>query len=167
MDLSRAAYDDEIWRLLQKPLSPDDTFNFHCTGCGECCKHREDITLTPFDLVRIAKYLDIRVEEVFTKYCVFHVGKTSNMPVVSLKMQGLEKICPFLEERKCKIHNAKPTVCTLYPLGRVGGGTRKILYILQDVKCGSKDKVHTVREWLADIGATPRLHPKINRAPSH
>ena len=24
-----------------------------------------------------------------------------------------------------------------------------------------------VQEWLADIGATPRLHPKINRAPSH
>ena len=24
-----------------------------------------------------------------------------------------------------------------------------------------------VQEWLADIGATPRLHPKINRAPGH
>lgn len=31
-------------------LGPDDTFTFHCTQCGKCCIHREDILLSPKDL---------------------------------------------------------------------------------------------------------------------
>lgn len=36
-------------------LDPDDTFTFHCTQCGKCCIHREDILLSPKDLFNIAK----------------------------------------------------------------------------------------------------------------
>lgn len=36
-------------------LGPDDTFTFHCTQCGKCCIHREDILLSPKDLFNIAK----------------------------------------------------------------------------------------------------------------
>ncbi len=33
----------------------NDTFTFHCTQCGKCCIHQEDILLSPKDLFNIAK----------------------------------------------------------------------------------------------------------------
>lgn len=33
----------------------NDTFTFHCTQCGKCCIHQEDILLSPNDLFNIAK----------------------------------------------------------------------------------------------------------------
>lgn len=140
-------------KLLQHPLGIDDTFRFRCTECGKCCKQREDILLTPYDLNRIARYLDIEVGKVIQDYCVWYVGKSSRLPVVAMDMQGSEQKCPFLERRKCKIHVAKPTVCALFPLGRVGtSADDSIRYILQPVDCGTKEDEHTVREWLAGYG---------------
>ena len=57
-------------KLLQHPLSIDDTFHFHCTECGECCKQREDILLTPYDLNRIGRYQNIEVGQIIQDYCV-------------------------------------------------------------------------------------------------
>ena len=140
-------------KLLQHPLGSDDTFRFHCTECGKCCKQREDILLTPYDLNRIARYLNIEVGQVIQEYCVWYVGKSSRLPVVAMDMQGAEQKCPFLERRKCKIHAAKPTVCALFPLGRVGTSTNySIRYILQPVHCGTDEDEHTIREWLAGYG---------------
>ena len=140
-------------KLLQHPLGSDDTFRFHCTECGKCCKQREDILLTPYDLNRIARYLNIEVGQVIQEYCVWYVGKSSRLPVVAMNMQGAEQKCPFLECRKCKIHAAKPTVCALFPLGRVGTSKDySIRYILQPVHCGTDEDEQTVREWLAGYG---------------
>lgn len=33
----------------------NDTFTFHCTQCGKCCIHQEDILLSPKALFNIAK----------------------------------------------------------------------------------------------------------------
>ena len=139
-------------KLLEHPLSTDDTFRFHCTECGKCCKQRADILLTPYDLNRIARYLGVEISQVIGEYCVWYVGKSSKLPVVVMNMQGPEQKCPFLERRKCKIHAAKPTVCALFPLGRVGTDKDySIRYILQPVNCGTKEEEHTVREWLEEF----------------
>ena len=101
-------------KLLQHPLGIDDTFRFRCTECGKCCKQREDILLTPYDLNRIARYLDIEVGKVIQDYCVWYVGKSSRLPVVAMDMRGSEQKCPFLERRKCKIHAACGRFHTLH-----------------------------------------------------
>ena len=48
-------------------LGPDDTFTFHCTQCGKCCIHREDILLSPKDLFNIAKKFQITLKCFFKK----------------------------------------------------------------------------------------------------
>ena len=35
-------------------LARDAHFSFACNGCGDCCRGREDIVLSGFDLWRIA-----------------------------------------------------------------------------------------------------------------
>ena len=140
-------------KLLEHPLSRDDTFRFKCLACGKCCKHREDILLSPYDLFRIAKYLGIEVVKVIQEYCVYFIGTSSKLPVIVLNMQGAERKCPFLEKGKCRIHSAKPSVCGMYPLGRIGTNEDySFKYILQDVRCGTRDEEHTVREWLGEFG---------------
>ena len=34
-------------QLGYEEIGLDDTFTFHCTQCGKCCIHREDILLSP------------------------------------------------------------------------------------------------------------------------
>ena len=139
----------------------DDSFRFHCTGCGKCCINREDILLNPFDIYRISKDLGRTPSEVFKAYCEAFPGRTSHMMIVRLVPRGTNKACPFLRNKICAVHKVKPAVCALYPLGRtVSNGANgenviangSIQYLLQDFDCGSLSETHTVREWLSDFG---------------
>lgn len=40
-------------QLGYEEIGLDDIFVFHCTQCGKCCIHREDILLSPKDLFHI------------------------------------------------------------------------------------------------------------------
>ncbi len=138
----------------------DDSFRFHCTMCGKCCRNREDIILNPFDVYRMAKDLKMHPAEMFTAYCDTFLGHTSRMVIVRLKPQGPDMHCPLLKGNRCAVHKAKPTVCALFPLGRTLSTKlnepanlkdREVQYILQDPGCGNKSETHTVREWLNDF----------------
>lgn len=144
-----------------KQLGLDEPFHFHCTICGKCCINREDILLTPKDLYNLARELHQTPEAVFDQYCECYVGADSRLPVVRLKPQGSVRLCPLLKDRKCSVHNAKPTVCALFPIGR-GMDVEKdrinevttadIRYFFTNPDCGDKSETHTVRDWLGAFG---------------
>lgn len=150
----------------QMTVSLDDTFQFHCTQCGKCCIHREDILLSPYDLYKIARELRMEPIEVCKRYCETYIGNHSRMPIVRLMPQGAVQRCPFLKNQKCSIHKAKPAVCAMFPVGRYisvsadnygkeGMANCQTQYLLQPIKCGDKSDTHTIRSWLAgfDISA--------------
>ena len=99
-------------------IGVDDKFRFSCKQCGKCCTDREDILLSPFDLFRAAKKLDMTPDEFVNEYCDSYVGDTSKMIIVRLMPRGSIKRCPLLRDRKCSIHDAKPMVCAMFPIGR-------------------------------------------------
>ena len=76
-------------------IGPDEPFQFHCTQCGQCCIHREDILLNPQDLFRIAKHLEQTIQDVVEHFCELYVGQDSRMPIVRLSPEGPTKRCPF------------------------------------------------------------------------
>lgn len=142
-------------------IGPDEPFKFHCTMCGKCCINREDILLNPRDMYNLAKELNMTPHEVMNTYCETYIGGDSRMPVVRLKPRGEIKRCPLLKDRKCSVHNAKPTVCALFPLGRgiasENGSinlltAKDIRFFLTDPGCGDDSEAHTVREWLGEFG---------------
>ena len=143
-----------------KRLGPDDTFRFHCTQCGKCCRNREDILLNPRDLFRIAVHLKLTPKEVFDQYCEAYICQNSRIPIVRLKPQGPNLLCPLLKNRKCEVHEAKPSVCAMFPLGRMlevpkdssDVTNAKIQYLFSDPHCGDASEEHTVRQWLEDFG---------------
>jgi Fe-S-cluster containining protein len=143
----------------------DDTFRFHCTQCGECCTHRDDIMLNPMDVFRMAKELKMEPYEFIVRYCTWYIGYNSRVPIVCLKPVGPSMRCPMLKDNKCAVHSVKPAVCALFPLGRyikfdpgnygkdaVQKG--KVKYLLQPIMCGDTSETHTVREWLSSFDVT-------------
>lgn len=145
-----------------RTLGLDDTFQFKCRACGKCCKNREDIILTTRDLYNIAKSLGRTTQYVIDRYCDVYIGDSSHIPLVRLQPSGPERACPLLRDRRCVVHNAKPSVCALFPLGRLSetpmdDGTEKPhftrpAYFLQPVDCGTREETHTVRDWLEQCG---------------
>ena len=135
-----------IEELMKHPIGKDQEFHFHCDQCGECCKNRVDILLSPFDLCRMAKALNKPLPDVLQEYGNLYLGNTSKMPLVSLKMREDNGKCPFLmDDNRCKIHSNKPTVCALYPLGRGASREEKKLRFF------ISSSLQLVEEWMKFI----------------
>jgi len=144
--------------LDQMRVGLDGTFLFECRGCGKCCKNREDILLNPRDLFRIAQHLYLKPEEVVERYCEKYAGESSRLPLVRLYPRGEERACPFLLNRRCRVHQAKPSVCALFPLGRYmkaskadPGAPPEIGYFVWPATCGRPVQT-TVRSYLESFG---------------
>lgn len=141
----------------------DETFNFHCTMCGNCCINREDILLSPKDIYNVSKELGTSTDNFFEKYCEVYIGNNSRIPIVRLKPHGSDNRCPLLKKAKCRVHHAKPTVCAMYPVGRCimadnpkeglkDIDNNMVQYIFNNPECGDDSETHTVREWLESFG---------------
>ncbi len=144
-------------------IGVDEPFKFNCTMCGKCCVGREDILLNAQDVFRLSKELDIHPKDFIKKYCEVYIGNDSKMVIVRLLPVGPYKICPLLQGHRCIVHNVKPTVCAMFPIGRsiqLSPEEAKepqitldrVQYIKIDPKCGDNKKTHTVREWLEQFG---------------
>ena len=100
-------------------LARDAHFSFACNGCGDCCRGREDIVLSGFDLWRIAARLRLPPQIVARGYCRASIGTVSHLPVLRLApVKENRNNCPFLTGDHCAIHDAEPLVCALYPLAQ-------------------------------------------------
>ena len=134
-------------------LSLDDSFEFRCKACGKCCKHREDILLTPYDLFRIASYLGRTPQEIVERYCEVYEGGQSHFPVVRVLPVYPDNSCPFLRNRKCSVHAQKPVVCRVYPLARITKSDGSLGYLYNGASCKHEPQRITVREWLGDVAS--------------
>ncbi len=148
--------DDKLEELEKMKIDLDTTFKFSCNQCGKCCINRDDILLTPLDVYCLSKELKMKPADMIKEYADVYIGKDSDLPIVCLRPRGSIKRCRFLKDRKCSVHNAKPVVCALFPIGRLfeAGANGKIdcmnaeiQYIFTNPNCGTGE-THTVREWL-------------------
>ena len=120
-------------------LGREAQFCFACAGCGDCCRGREDIVLSGFDLWRIAARLRLPPQIVARGYCRASIGQVSHLPVLRLApVKENRNNCPFLTENHCAIHDAEPLVCALYPLAQEIDKEGNISYFLQLTDCGGR-----------------------------
>lgn len=138
-------------------LGIHSSFRFRCTMCGKCCINREDILLNAKDIYHLAKILHTTCDQIVQKYGDVYLGKNSRVPIVRLRPVGSDHRCPFLQDNKCTVHELKPTVCALFPLGRaISFEDHKPDEITQDMvqfffcdpNCGDNNQKHTVLEWM-------------------
>ena len=82
-------------------------FSYVCNGCGLCC-HDKVITLSPYDLIRIARAAAISTTAAVARYTMRRGSILRFLP---------DGRCAALDGLRCTIHPGRPLACRLYPLG--------------------------------------------------
>ena len=99
-------------------LERDAHFSFACDGCGDCCRGREDIVLSGFDLWRIAARLRLPPQIVARGYCRASIGTVSHLPVLRLApVKENRNNCPFLTERPLRHPRCRTAGVCAVPAG--------------------------------------------------
>jgi len=82
-------------------------FSYRCNQCGRCC-HDKVITLSPYDVLRIARATALSTGDVVRHYTI---RRGSILRFLS------EGTCAALDGTQCTLHQGRPLACRLYPLG--------------------------------------------------
>ncbi len=118
-----------------------------CNGCSDCCKDvGELVVLTPFDIYEMVNYLGKDFDELIGERIELRENNKIWLPYLKMKEN---KDCRFLnEEGRCIIHSKRPSICRLFPLGRMYKDD-DVKYFLQVENCPKENlKDVKVSEWI-------------------
>jgi len=143
------------------PLGPNDKFRFGChqkVPCfNQCCRDLNQ-ALTPYDVLRLKTRLNLTARAFLDRYAVVYFGPATGLPVVSLRFSAdREKVCSFVTPQGCRVYDARPSSCRIYPLARalqrsrIDGRTTEHFALLQEPHCRGFEQAdqQTVRQWVA------------------
>ncbi len=109
--------EQEIIKNGYKPVKPEDTFSYKCVRCGRCCRDvKNAIMLESLDLFRLARFLEVPVENVALEYTSTAFISWWH-PILLLNTTAHRDTCVFLTAKGCSVHGANPRACRTYPLG--------------------------------------------------
>ena len=111
--------------LPKSPVTPvrlelDDTFEFSChkdISCFNKCCQSIDITLTPYDVLRLKNHLGLKSFEFLHQYTVPFELDGHGMPGLKLKTRDETTACQFVTDKGCSVYGDRPTACRYYALG--------------------------------------------------
>ncbi|WP_457576501.1 YkgJ family cysteine cluster protein [Desulfomarina sp.] len=159
-----------------KKLSLDSSLKFRChpgVKCFTACCGGIKIVLTPYDILKLTRRLEIPAHEFLQKYTQPTYLEKTDMPGVMIKLRDEDNKCPFVTPEGCTVYSDRPTACRYYPVGMADfheGGSRdsdgnemtsaeeKFFFIVREDHCKGfeEDKEWTIREWRADQGVDVR-----------
>jgi uncharacterized protein len=85
----------------------ESKFSYVCNRCGLCCRDKV-ITLSPYDVIRIARATAISTGAAVARYTLRRGSLLRFLP---------DGRCAALEGPRCTTHPGRPLACRLYPLG--------------------------------------------------
>ena len=120
-----------------------------CTGCSQCCSGMgESIVLDPYDSYCLSAGLGIAFPDLVGRFVEWNLVDAVVLP--NLMMQGKEEKCAFLAEngRSC-IHDFRPGICRMFPLGRYYEEDGSFRYFLQSREWPKENKTKIkISKWL-------------------
>lgn len=161
--------------VVPEKLSLKTRFRFRCHKGIKCftrCCSNIDILLTPYDIIRMKKRLDISSTEFLLRYTYFKVDERSSLPHIFLMMSNDEgRRCPFVTPDGCTIYPDRPANCRYYPIGqgtlkkqgKDGVEEEEFYFYIREPHClGYKEKKEwTVESWRVDQGVD--VYDSMNR----
>ena len=114
--------DDKSQNLSMIDPIGDNNFTFDChpgVSCFTFCCRNVDLTLYPFDVIRLKSALAVDSEKLIRDHTFLVKGENPFFPSVKLKLfDNEEKSCPFLLDSGCTVYLDRPSACRTYPLER-------------------------------------------------
>jgi len=98
------------------PLEPSEPVQLACgtAGCSaNCCADGPHIILNPYEIALICRAAGLSYEDLLD---VVETDRVNGFPLVMLPR---EPACHFWTDAGCRIYEARPLACRLFPLGRV------------------------------------------------
>ncbi|MBE5958214.1 MAG: YkgJ family cysteine cluster protein [Lachnospiraceae bacterium] len=116
-----------------------------CKDCHKCCTGMgESIVLDPYDVFNLMKGTGRKFEELLGDAVEMNVVDGITLPNISMKSGN----CSFLKDGRCVVHQFRPGICRMFPLGRyyIEDGFK---YFLQVHECpvNNKGKIK-VKKWI-------------------
>ncbi|MCP4288604.1 MAG: YkgJ family cysteine cluster protein [Gammaproteobacteria bacterium] len=146
--------------LVPQMLDLGAKLRFRChkgISCFNACCKQADITLTPYDVIRLKDRLGKRSGEFLKDHTVPFKMDKDGLPGAKLKTTD-EGVCKFMNEEGCSVYSDRPTACRYYPLGHMsmlstGAKTDETHYFLvQEDHCKGheEDQEQSIAEYLKD-----------------
>ncbi|MDD6037620.1 MAG: YkgJ family cysteine cluster protein [bacterium] len=123
-----------------------------CHGCYSCCEGMGDsIRLDPYDAYQFEKYGGKAFEQLINEEIVgLTVWEGMILPCMQMNKNGQ---CALLDENgRCSVHDYRPGICRLFPLGR-NYEDGVLSYFLLDEACPNRERTKSKVKKL--IGVEP------------
>ncbi|MGD0075757.1 MAG: YkgJ family cysteine cluster protein [Candidatus Binataceae bacterium] len=135
--------------LDRDEMKRESAFYYRCGECGRCC-HDKVITLSPYDVTRMARAAGISTGDIVARYTLRRGS------ILRFEADGA---CPALRGARCTIHPGRPLACRLYPLGieRADDGERFIRLQPAEGSLGVYGDHQTVGDFLVRQETQPYL----------
>ncbi|NOY67136.1 MAG: YkgJ family cysteine cluster protein [Gammaproteobacteria bacterium] len=104
-------------------MSLDSKISFSCykgIKCFNACCSSIDITLTPYDILRMARHFDIPTWKAQLQYTRPYEMDFHGMPGTKMRPVDGGAACQFMTDEGCSIYEDRPTACRYYPYGTMG-----------------------------------------------
>ncbi|MDH5632244.1 MAG: YkgJ family cysteine cluster protein [Gammaproteobacteria bacterium] len=106
--------------VVPNMLTDDSRLSFRChkdIACFNACCKNIDITLAPYDILRLQQHLGMSSAEFLPKYTIPFEMDAQGMPGVKFRPVDGGTACQFMTEEGCSVYENRPTACRYYPLG--------------------------------------------------
>jgi Fe-S-cluster containining protein len=113
-------------------LAESDLLQLACgaAGCSStCCKATAPIVLNPYEIARIRAATGMSYEDLLD---VLDTDRAKGFPLVMLPR---DPVCHFWTATGCRIYEARPLACRLFPLGRVFENVKSHIVLPEVNRC--------------------------------
>ena len=121
-----------------------------CAGCHSCCVGMDGlIVLDPYDVYRLTGGLGKSMKELLEGKIELRLVDGVVLPCLSMdKASGK---CVYLNgQGRCEIHESRPGICRLFPLGRIYRNDGGFDYFLQVGQCDCQEPtMERISSWLS------------------
>lgn len=150
--------------ILPRKLTLDSSIKFRChpgVSCFTACCGNIDIILTPYDILRLRRSLNLPADEFLLRFTTPIYLEKTDLPGVKLHLDENGR-CPFVTEQGCTIYQDRPTTCRYYPVGmsyfheaaKEGSGSEEFFFLVKEPHCKGHDEEQemSIKEWRIDQG---------------
>ena len=85
-------------------------------ACWNACCSNIDISLTPYDIVRLKQHLELSSSEFLNRYTVPYEMEKDGIAGVKLRPVDGGTACRFMTDAGCGVYADRPTACRYYPV---------------------------------------------------
>ena len=161
----------------QNPIEPveltlESVIQFDChknVSCFNTCCRNIDIVLTPYDILRLKRRLELDSREFVGRYTTPYPMDFHDLPGLKINVKPGTTECVFLSQEGCTVYEDRPAACRYYALGSMGvrkkdeSEVEEIFFIVKEDHCrGHEEPRHqTVAEYRYDQGV--EVYDDMNR----